>query len=300
MSKDTTLHELCKGFGAILSRSKSRSLVDQASILNERGNLPLHTACSHKAPADVIETLLKACPSAASQANANGNLPLHQAAMWQAPLDSVEVLITRHPDAATVRNQYGSLPLHLAASNHSPPEVVSLLIKTYPDALQLQNDDGMTPLDLALSEEDTTSPIVLALLQNRPLPPEKTKLQQAEELRVKGNALERHLLNLRNTSSRHSQDMVDALSAVRRLADRFPHALYCAGVDPNELEIAISQQMDQDDVHPDGIILEAVQKRAIHKRSNGVIPPEDRVEELLGTVVGLDHIKSQVILPSQY
>ena len=35
----------------------------------------------------------------------------------------------------------------------------------------------------------------------------------------------------------------DAVAAVRRLADCYPQALYSAGIDPNELEIALSNAM---------------------------------------------------------
>ena len=111
------------------------SFPEEASRLNERGNLPLHAACSFQAGADVVEALLKAYPGGASQPNSAGNLPIHQAAMWQAPLETVELLLMRYPEGATVRNQYGSLPLHMAASNQATPEVVRLLIDSYPDAL---------------------------------------------------------------------------------------------------------------------------------------------------------------------
>ena len=65
-----------------------------------------------------------------------------------------------------------------------------------------------------------------------------------------------------------------ALAAVRRLADRFPHALYAAGVDPNELEIAFSNHMEQqaasglgglnsadNSKHAEYILLDAIKKR---------------------------------------
>lgn len=328
---DTPLHELCKGFGALLSRIKANNFSEEAATLNERGNLPLHTACSHQATAEVVESLLKACPSAAAQSNANGNLPLHQAAMWQAPFESVETLLSRHPEAATVRNQYGSLPLHMAASNQAGQEVVRLLIDAFPEALHLQNDDGMTPLDLALADE-SASDSVLAMLQGRPPPPELTKRQQVDRMEERAVNLQKKLTNLRDSSGQQSRDMAHALLAVRRLADRFPHSLYAAGVDPNELEIRLSDHMEQSD-DPEGadhVILEAVQTRVLpsnnndngqrkssvdgnvdtmdmemnnggsqiisSSNNNGQNPlgPIDRVEDLLSCIVGLGHIKSQV------
>jgi stage V sporulation protein K len=284
--------------------------------MNERGNLPLHAACSFQATPDVVESLLRAFSSAASQPNATGNLPLHQAAMWQAPVESVEILLSRYPEGATVRNQYGSLALHMAASNQAPPEVVRLLIAAYPDALHLQNDDGMTPLDLALADE-SASDVVVAMLEGRPPPPELTRRQQAEKYEERAKALERKLATLRDGGGGGRQsdaDMQVVLAAVRRLADRVPHALYAAGMDPNELEIAFSNAMEQNlgggrnkDEEAEGILMDAIKKRSKSKATAaGMAPdlllatggssagPRDRVEDLLASVVGLEHIKSQV------
>jgi len=310
------MHELCKGFGALLSRSKNPSFPEEAARLNDRGNLPLHAACSFQATADVVEALLRAYPGGASQPNSAGNLPIHQAAMWQATTDTMELLLGKYPEGATVRNQYGSLPLHMAASNQASPEVVRLLINAYPDALHLQNDDGMTPLDLALADE-SASEAVVAMLEGRPPPPELTRRQKAEKLEERAKALERKLYSLRDGGTRRDVDLKLALSAVRRLADRVPHALFSAGMDPNELEIAFSdaiQTATQTNREEDAelILLDAVKKR--HKkpmrdaRGMEIEPttvessyggqsqagPRDRVEDLLSSIVGLEHVKSQV------
>lgn len=322
---DTVLHELCKGFGALLSRAKQPNFPEEASRVNERGNLPLHAACSFQATQEVVDALLKAYPGAASQPNSAGNLPIHQAAMWQAPVETVETLLSRYPEGATVRNQYGSLPLHMAASNQASPEVVRLLIDAYPDALHLQNDDGMTPLDLALGDE-SASEAVVAMLEGRPPPPDLSQRQKAEKLSERGDALERKLAALRDAGGRQSRDLRDALASVRRLADRFPHGLYAAGVDPNELEIALGDAAaaaeeagrgtgrggrgaaaDKARNEAEAIILDAVKRRTVGvvrdsrggpmsltATSIGGAGPKDRVEDLLLSIVGLDHIKSQV------
>ena len=269
-------------------------------------------------------------PSGASQPNGVGNLPLHQAAMWQAAADAVEVLLLHHPEGATCRNQYGSLPLHMAASNRADADVVRLLIESYPDALHLQNDDGMTPLDLALAD-DSASETVLALLEGRPPPPELSRRQQAEKFMERADALERRLSTLRGAGGRQGRDFKDAVAAVRRLADCYPQALYSAGIDPNMLEIALSNAMA--DHHPqhnaanrrggvssagdaarkqqvavENAILDAVKRRSKQggkDNNNGAQDPagmeerddlgvRDRVEDLISSIVGLEHIKCQV------
>lgn len=285
------------------------SFPEEAARLNERGNLPLHAACSFQASADVIEVLLKAYPGGVSQPNSAGNLPIHQAAMWQAPLETVQLLLSRHPQGATVRNQYGSLPLHMAAGNQASPDVIRLLIDAYPDALHLQNDDGMTPLDLAVADESANE-TVIAMLEGRPPPPELTKRQQAEKYEERALALERKLASMQNTGGRQDNDLKIALAAVRRLADRFPHALYTAGMDPNELEIAFSNNSNRKEEDAELILMDAVKKRvistvrdargdpmaqqALSSSLTGSSGPRDRLEDLLSTIVGLDHVKSQV------
>ena len=238
--------------------------------------------------------------------------------MWQAPVETIELLCARHPEGTTVRNQYGSLPLHMAASNQASQEVVRVLINSYPDALHLQNDDGMTPLDLALADE-SASDGVLALLEGRPPPPELTRRQKAEKYEERAAALERKLTNIRDSGGRQDKDLSHALAAVRRLADRFPHALYAAGMDPNELEIAFSDQIDQNrgvgakEEDAERILMDAIRKRKAtvvrDARGNPMVQPNgtaktdlpttpqgprDRVEDLLSSIVGLEHIKSQV------
>lgn len=234
--------------------------------------------------------------------------------MWQGPVDTIELLLSRYPEGATVRNQYGSLPLHMAASNQASHDAVKLLIDAYPDALHLQNDDGMTPLDLALADESASETIV-AMLEGRPPPPEMSRRQKADKYLERADALERKLGGMRDVGGRQHRDLREAIQAVRRLADRFPHALYSAGIDPNELEIALSSNMaDEGAQHgmnsrgrptdSELIILDAVKKRApsslgITKVNHSLEQhtmggPRDRVEDLLSSIVGLDHIKSQV------
>jgi len=204
----------------------------------------------------------------------------------------------------------------MAASNQASVEVVKLLVDAYPDALHLQNDDGMTPLDLALADE-STSEGVIAVLEGRPPPPELTKRQKAEKFMERADALERKLVSLRGSGGRQGRDFKDAVAAVRRLADCYPQALYSAGIDPNELEIALSNAMmdggggrrggnagdaaKKQQTAVENAILDAVKKRT---KQNAVDPAglderddigvRDRVEDLISSIVGLEHIKCQV------
>ena len=245
--------------------------------------------------------------------------------MWEAEASTVEILLLHHPEGATTRNQYGSLPLHMAASNQASVDVVKLLIDAYPDALHLQNDDGMTPIDLALADDTTAaSDAIIALLEGRPPPPELSRRQQAEKFMERADALERKLNSLRGSGGRQGRDFKDAVAAVRRLADCYPQALYSAGIDPNELEIALSNAMvdggamqgrrggnagdaaRKQQMAVENAILDAVKKRSKNNKDGAaLLDPSgmeerddlgvrDRVEDLISSIVGLEHIKCQV------
>lgn len=213
----------------------------------------------------------------------------------------------------------------MAASNQASVEVVKLLIEAYPDALHLQNDDGMTPLDLALGDE-SASEAIIALLEGRPAPPELSQRQKAEKFMERADALEKKLVGLRGTGGRQGRDFKDAVAAVRRLADCYPQALYSAGIDPNELEIALSNAMvagaegsgrrsgggnagdaaRKQQMAVENAILDAVKKR--DKKDSGMKDRDmeedrddindvrDRVEDLISSIVGLEHVKCQVSL----
>ena len=55
--------------------------------------------------------------------------------------------------------------------------------------------------------------------------------------------LERKLNYLQGSGGRQGRDFKDSVAAFRRLADCYPQALYSAGIDPNELEIALFNAM---------------------------------------------------------
>jgi len=255
----------------------------------------------------VVDILIKAYPDGPRVANNIGNLPLHQAAMWQASLEILDLLLQYYREAAAVRNTYGSLPLHLAASNQAKPECIQRLMNVYPEAVHMQNDDGMTPLDLVLADE-TPNEVVVAMLEGRPPPPAQTPRVEAERYAERAEALERKLAVFQDSSGRQRGDLDVALLAVRKLADCIPHSLYVAGIDPNELELALSNAATQEE--QEEVLLEMVKKAVREKRGGGVQGRQqvkdgeggsggsgqvrDRMEDLLDTLVGLGHVKSQV------
>ena len=135
-----------------------------------------------------------------------------------------------------------------------------------------------------------------------------TRRQKAEKYEERAAMLEAKVRSVRTSGGgggggggRSSNSLKLALAAVRKLADRFPHALYSAGLDPNELEIAFSDQLEGGNkMDAEKILMDAIRKRVKPAKDARGMPversmgPRDRVEELLSSIIGLDHIKSQV------
>jgi len=65
---------------------------------NDRGNLPLHAACSFQVTRDAVHALLRVQPAGAAHPNGARNLPLHQAVMWGGGSKVVEALLSAHPE----------------------------------------------------------------------------------------------------------------------------------------------------------------------------------------------------------
>ena len=57
------------------------------------------------------------------------------------------------------------------------------------------------------------------------------------------NVLERKLNSLQGSGGRQGRDFKDSVSVFRRLDDCYPHALYSSRIDPNKLDIVLSNAM---------------------------------------------------------
>jgi hypothetical protein len=200
----------------------------EAQVKNDRGNLPLHSAASFRAPIEVIEALLEAFPEAASATNNYGNLALHFTAWKKGPVDCEKLLLQVYPEGAARKNNHGNLPLHYAAHYNAPLEVVEALYHAYPEGAHQKNNDNNTPLDLAIA--DGASPNVVALLQGKTVPPTDEEILNAAKSRCE--RLEKELQRSMEAHDGMNEDRETVLSVLMDIRDNHPHALYAAGIDP--------------------------------------------------------------------
>lgn len=243
------VHDLAKGWKAAVARAKDpatryvgttmisstphshRRSRHEAQIKNDRGNLPIHTAASFRAPLEVAEALLEAYPESASMTNNYGNLALHFTAWKKGPLEVEKLLLKVYPEGAAQKNNHGNLPLHYAAHYNAPLEVVEALYNAYPEGALQKNNDNNTPLDLAIA--DGASPNVVALLQGQSVPPTDDEVLESAK-----NRCERMEKELQRTMEQHdgmNEDRELVLAMLMDLKEKHPHALFAAGMDPHAI-----------------------------------------------------------------
>lgn len=286
------LHELAKGWKAAIARAKDPATRHEAQIKNDRGNMPLHSAASFRAPLEVAEALLEAYPEAASLTNNYGNLALHFTAWKKGPLDVEKLLLKIFPEGAAQKNNHGNLPLHYAAHYNAPLEVVEALYHAYPEGALQKNNDNNTPLDLAIA--DGASPNVVALLQGQSVPP--TDDEVLESAKARCERMEKELGRQMEQHDGMNEDRELVLAMLMDIKEKHPHALYAAGIDPNavsDMDSLLEQvrKATAEETPTPGISDEEIEAQIIE---DSLCPPDDSVEVALAGIIGLETVKNQV------
>lgn len=295
------LHELAKGWKAAISRATDPATKHEAQIRNDRGNLPLHSATSFRAPIEVAEALLQAYPEAASITNNYGNLPLHFTAWKKGPLEVERLLLKIYPEGAAQKNNHGNLPLHYAAHYNAPLEVVEALYNAYPQGATQKNNDNNTPLDLAIA--DGASPNVVSLLQGKTVPPTEDEILEKAKRRYE--TAERELARHMSETNGTTEEMEEVLALLLDIYEGHPHALYSAGINP-ETAGTLDSMMEEvrkaaaaDSAGGMGGIDDNYGSRNENEEEAQLIedalcPPDDTVEVALSKLVGLEAVKNQI------
>eukprot|EP00522_Entomoneis_paludosa_P008967 CAMPEP_0172454348 /NCGR_PEP_ID=MMETSP1065-20121228/11370_1 /TAXON_ID=265537 /ORGANISM="Amphiprora paludosa, Strain CCMP125" /LENGTH=568 /DNA_ID=CAMNT_0013206665 /DNA_START=56 /DNA_END=1762 /DNA_ORIENTATION=+ len=287
------LHEVAKGWKAAITRAKDPATRHESQVKNDRGNLPLHSAASFRAPVEVIESLLEAYPEAASLTNNYGNLALHFTAWKKGPIESEKLLLKVFPEGAAQKNNHGNLPLHYAAHYNAPLEVVEALYQAYPEGAHQKNNDNNTPLDLAIA--DGASPNVVALLRGQNVPPTDDEVLEAAKSKVE--RMEKELQRGMEQHDGMKEDREEVMAMLLDIWEKQPHALYSAGMDPTsirDMETLLDQirKASADDTPPPGVSDEEIEAQIIE---DSLAPSDDPVEGgALSKLVGLDVVKAQM------
>jgi len=302
------LHELAKGWKAAIARATDPETKLEARVKNDRGNLPLHSAASFRAPLEVQEALLEAYPEAASATNNYGNLALHFTAWKKGPLECEKLLLKIFPEGAAQKNNHGNLPLHYAAHYNAPLEVVEALYHAYPEGAAQKNNDNNTPLDLAIA--DGASPNVVALLQGKTVPPTDDEVLDAAQ--SKCERMEKELQRNMEKHDSSNEDLEMVLALLMDIRDVHPHALYSAGIDPamaGDLDGMLEQVRksgaeeaqrtaldagtgDEGTLYSSAAAVDDEDEAQLIEEA--LCPPDDEIEVALSQLIGMDALKNQI------
>lgn len=275
----------------------------ESRIKNDRGNLPLHSAASFRAPIEVTEALLESYPEAASITNNYGNLALHFTAWKKGPLDVEKLLLKVYPEGAAQKNNHGNLPLHYAAHYNAPLEVVEALYQAFPEGAYQKNNDSNTPLDLAIA--DGASPNVVALLQGKTVPPSDDEVLESAKSRC--DRMEKELQRAMEGHDDVQEDLEAVLSVLMEVREGHAHGLYSCGMDPSQVSDMDSLLMevrrageeerrgaDADESSLNRLDAVRDEEEELQMIEESLLPPDDDVEWLLSRIIGMDPVKNQI------
>ena len=121
---------------------------DECKAVGVQGRTPLHVACDHDAPAQVVAALLKAYPEASLMVGTSSMNPLHITCSSQhASVEVVQVLLQGGLATQTnMRDVDGDTPLHAACRCGAPIETIRVLLEANPSAVNERDHEGLTPL----------------------------------------------------------------------------------------------------------------------------------------------------------
>uniref|UniRef100_A0A7S4HQY6 Uncharacterized protein n=1 Tax=Odontella aurita TaxID=265563 RepID=A0A7S4HQY6_9STRA len=124
---------------------------DEAGVVDENGNTPLHIAASRPdiIGIETIKLVLDAHPSSAAVQNKDGHSPLHVACLTQSPLQILELLLAASPEATCLRNIEGQTPLFVAIFVSSPVNVLRALLEAKPASVHIRDANGISSIALA-------------------------------------------------------------------------------------------------------------------------------------------------------
>jgi len=132
-------------------------------FVNDKRYFPLHLACRHRAPPDVIAALLKANPDANRTACQEfGMLPLHMACQYGSSDSVVQLLLASCE--ASLPDEQGLLPLHLVCAEGSSVAVVRALLRAHPQGTLSKDARGFTPMVYAKASKHPNGRKVVELM----------------------------------------------------------------------------------------------------------------------------------------
>mmetsp|Transcript_23217 Transcript_23217/g.35999 ORF Transcript_23217/g.35999 Transcript_23217/m.35999 type:complete len:420 (+) Transcript_23217:109-1368(+) len=113
-------------------------------------NLPLHSACHHGAPFEIVKYILERNPEAVRLTGVTESLPLHivcRPLNGTASRDIVRIILHSYPEAASIPDDEGLLPLEIACKHGASIEVLRALLSANVSAVSKYRAHGFQSVD---------------------------------------------------------------------------------------------------------------------------------------------------------
>ncbi|GMI25094.1 hypothetical protein TeGR_g7359 [Tetraparma gracilis] len=185
---------------------RDRLMTFQAELRNADANkiLPLHIACWHKAPRDILDNMIKMYPAAVAAQTSGGNFPLDYVKLFhQSPEEDLLALLNPEsvipeeqksdeptsttelhrlcfwkfneaserlkvfPEEAAFQDENGNLPLHIAIEHQCNVKFLEELLAAHPGGSWHSNKVGKLPLHVA-AQNWTKIPVLAVLVKAYP------------------------------------------------------------------------------------------------------------------------------------
>jgi ankyrin repeat protein len=135
-----------------------------ARITSPAGLTPLHQACQHDPPTDIIELFLTfAGPDILQIQDQNGMLPLHHACIHTTNESVIEALVEGYPDSLLAQDSKGFTPLHYSVTNLATSSRIVEKLCAY-GAVTALDRDGMSPLHYVTIVKSYFQPSIISVL----------------------------------------------------------------------------------------------------------------------------------------
>lgn len=148
VESDSILLRLVQTYEWAATLERIASHPDECKAVGVQGRTPLHVACDHDAPAEVVAALLNAYPEASLMVGTSSMNPLHiTCSSHHASVDVVRVLLQGGVyNQTSMRDIDGDTPLHAACRCGAPYETLQVLLEANPAVVHDRDFEGLTPL----------------------------------------------------------------------------------------------------------------------------------------------------------
>ena len=134
-------------------------------VRDKEGFLPLHWACYHGAPLEVLRLMVETWPESVRDTISQDRLPLHLACRANASVDRIQFLVSKYEGSLEKPTTQGMLSLHYACRDNAPLGVIEFMVDQAPLTLHQPTQSGLYPIHLSCKHGKNTDAVKFLVKQ---------------------------------------------------------------------------------------------------------------------------------------